>query len=221
MIEHPAKHLRPKNLLKEHSTHLIDAIELCIKNGFFGPALMLIYSTINVMAWLNRAEGHEDVVRNDFLLWVDTFLLPESRISFNALDLYAARCAILHSYSAESKLSRHGKAIKIGHAWLGKANQYDVELIKKDASTGTKLLPKGMAAAWAAPVVPIMRASRARMARVTRNRFMEWLLQDRGGVKEKGRTTEPCALNEQVYYAVIYWWSPAYHKEMGSHKRQA
>ncbi len=65
------------------------------------------------MAWLNRDKKHADAQRCDFLCWVDTYLLPISRQSYTAKDLYGARFTVIHSYSAESKLSREGNAAKL------------------------------------------------------------------------------------------------------------
>jgi hypothetical protein len=109
MGEHPT--------LKEHGEHLLGAISKCIRSGFHLPALMLIYSTIDVMAWLDHDEEAKDVTRSDFLRWTETYLLPDSDLGCTAIDLYAARCAILHSYSAESRLSREGRAKTISYAW--------------------------------------------------------------------------------------------------------
>jgi len=77
--------------LEKHIDHLLTAIETCIANKFTLPALILMYSAIDTMAWLNRDEEHEDVTRSDFILWVETFLLPDSGLSCTAIDLYAAR----------------------------------------------------------------------------------------------------------------------------------
>jgi hypothetical protein len=103
--------------LKEHTEHLLGAISKCVRSGFHLPALMLIYSTIDVMAWLDRDEEANDVTRSDFLRWADTYLLPDSDLGCTAIDLYAARCAILHSYSAESRLTREGIAKTVYYAW--------------------------------------------------------------------------------------------------------
>jgi hypothetical protein len=93
------------------------ATNLCLENGLMMPALMLLYATIDCMAWLDRDLSHDDVKRDDFLRWVDRHLLPNGAIPCTAIDLYAARCAILHSYTAESLLSRQGQARQIWYAW--------------------------------------------------------------------------------------------------------
>jgi hypothetical protein len=62
------------------------------------------------MAWLNRDKNHEKNVRGDFVGWVKAYMLPDSGLKCEAIDLYAARCSILHSYTYESDLSKKGEA---------------------------------------------------------------------------------------------------------------
>jgi len=103
--------------LQERASHLLSAIDLCLEHGFVTPSLILLYATIDIMAWLDREGSHEDVQRSDFVRWVDKYLLPASDLQCDATDLYAARCSVLHSYSAESRLSRHGDAVQVFYAW--------------------------------------------------------------------------------------------------------
>ena len=93
------------------------AIELCIRNRRIAPALILIYATMDILASLDRDKGHKYGQRSDFVDWVDRYVIPNLNSSCTALDLYAARCALLHSYSAESRLSREGEANPIYYAW--------------------------------------------------------------------------------------------------------
>lgn len=120
--------------IEKRVTHLFSAIENCMDEKYKLPALILIYSTMDTMAWLNRDETHYDVTRSDFLSWVETFLLPDSGLSCLSIDLYAARCSMLHSYSAESKLSREGKASQIFYAW-GNANEKELQRLIDTANT--------------------------------------------------------------------------------------
>lgn len=69
------------------------------------------------MAWLNRPYSQPDVCRKDFEEWVKKYLLPGSGIQCNSIDLYSARCGIIHSFTYESKKTREGKAKKIVYSW--------------------------------------------------------------------------------------------------------
>ena len=110
-----------RDLLKRHTDQHIEAIELCLKHGHRMPALILIYTGIDFMASLNRPENEPDVRRQDFLDWVEKYFLPNGSVTCSSLDLYAARCALVHTYTPISGLSRQKKAKEILYAW-GKAD---------------------------------------------------------------------------------------------------
>lgn len=93
---------------------LISGIDLCISNGKILPALMLIYSCIDILGWLDRPKDKMDSSRDEFINWVSTNMLPYSNLKCSALDLYAARCSLLHTFTpTSSRLYREGKAKKL------------------------------------------------------------------------------------------------------------
>lgn len=96
---------------------LLDAIDLCRQHQLVTPCLLLLYATIDINSSLDRDAAHQDVQRSDFLRWVNTYLLPDPALQCSAVDLYAARCSLLHTYSAESRLSREGEAVQVWYAW--------------------------------------------------------------------------------------------------------
>jgi hypothetical protein len=53
--------------------------------------------------------NQEDVGRKDFVSWVERYIKFPCKEQLTGLDLYGARCAMLHAYGARSKLSREGK----------------------------------------------------------------------------------------------------------------
>jgi hypothetical protein len=110
-----------KQAIENNINEIIAAIQLCLNAKKHLPTLILIFSTIDVLAWLNRPNANPDVTGKDFISWVDQFMLPGSGLHCSATDLYSARCGIVHSYQAESKLTREGKAKQLWYAW-GKAD---------------------------------------------------------------------------------------------------
>lgn len=74
----------------------------------YPQALVLLYSAVDTLAWVSVSTG--DVTRADFCRWVDAYMKPQSRLGCSAEDLYSARCGLLHSGAAESKMSREGRA---------------------------------------------------------------------------------------------------------------
>lgn len=98
------------------SRHL-EAIELCVTHKLRMPALILVYSGIDILASLNRPANKANGTRQDFMSWCETYLLPNSRMKCSSMDLYAARCGVVHAYSAESQLSRENKASEVVYSW--------------------------------------------------------------------------------------------------------
>jgi len=86
----------------------IDAIKQLVVANRYLQALVVLYSAIDTLAWVSLESG--DVTRSAFYQWVDTYIVPEKMIGCTAQDLYAARCAIVHSGTTESKLIRDGNA---------------------------------------------------------------------------------------------------------------
>jgi len=103
---------------------LTSGIEACIKKKATIPALVLIYSAIDTTGWLDSTEMFSS--RNDFIRWVDNYLLKAKPLKCTAIDLYAARCGLLHTFTPDSQLSSSGKARVICYAW-GKGKVEDMQ----------------------------------------------------------------------------------------------
>lgn len=91
---------------------IIAATELCIGANLNTPALILLYSAIDAASWL-CAQDPTGPVKTYFVAWVEKYMLAAGRVECSALDLWAARCGIVHTLSASSRLSREGKVHEI------------------------------------------------------------------------------------------------------------
>lgn len=91
----------------------VNAVTLLIKANCYPQALVILYAAIDTLAWSTRTVG--DVTRSDFVAWVTIYMDPK-RLRCSADDLYAARCALLHSGATESRMSREGKASELWYA---------------------------------------------------------------------------------------------------------
>jgi hypothetical protein len=91
------------------------AIELLRERRLIQSTLVLVYSTIDAAASLD-VSGEGDVKKDDFVRWADAYLIPGSALGCTGLDLYGARCGLLHSWSAFSRLSRDRKVKSIWYA---------------------------------------------------------------------------------------------------------
>jgi hypothetical protein len=76
------------------------------------PALILTYSGIDAASWL-CAEQPDGPVQNYFVAWVEKYILLNGRFECSALDLWAARCGIVHTLTPSSRLARQGKVREI------------------------------------------------------------------------------------------------------------
>jgi hypothetical protein len=100
-----------------------DAIDCCATKQLKMPTLVLVYCTIDIASWLYSEKKN---VKARFIDWVEKYLLPASALKCTALELYGARCGIVHSNSPESDLSKAGKVKQVGYAWLpSRASELD------------------------------------------------------------------------------------------------
>jgi hypothetical protein len=108
----------------------VAAIRLCLENHFRMPALALIYCGIDVLANLSRPADNPKVTRPDFENWAERYMECEKLLEVSGLDLYAARCGILHTYTMDSPLSTTGRARPIVYAWGGKNPDEPMNLLR-------------------------------------------------------------------------------------------
>jgi hypothetical protein len=90
-----------------------------MKSNHYMQALVVLYSAIDTLAWSLRAKG--DVTQQDFCNWVSLYMEPNSTLGCTPEDLYGARCAVVHSGSAESRMSRDGRVSEIWYATATKS----------------------------------------------------------------------------------------------------
>jgi hypothetical protein len=90
-------------------------IKVAIGNGCHGSAVILIYSGMDSMAFLAMPKEQEDVTGRDFIDWADRYIKFPCKDQLTGADLYGARCAMVHTYSVYSRMSREGKARVVGY----------------------------------------------------------------------------------------------------------
>lgn len=97
-------------------SQMLNGLNLCWNEDLDIPVLMLLYTGIDILASLARPVDKAHVARDDFIEWVDRYLLPGSGLQCTAKDLYGARCGLLHTLSAESSISVKGGARQIWYS---------------------------------------------------------------------------------------------------------
>lgn len=99
---------------------LLTAIDLCYKKRHVLPALMLLYSTLDVMAALDRPpdpkpSGSSKPARTtrigkQFVAWIDEFMKPGISLKATPEEIWAWRNGLVHTYSVDSDATRAGTA---------------------------------------------------------------------------------------------------------------
>ncbi len=86
--------------------HMVDEIKQCDENNITTASIAMSYICIDALANISRPIEKAKATRKDFINWVDVYLTahPDQPYKYRGKDVYAARCALLHSFSAEAKL---------------------------------------------------------------------------------------------------------------------
>lgn len=87
------------------------AINLCTSHRLFVPAQILIFSALDAFSYIElpHIKGNKD----RFEAWINKRVLPHEEVLCNAVDLYAARSAVVHRLGFRSRLSDSGQAATI------------------------------------------------------------------------------------------------------------
>jgi hypothetical protein len=102
--------------LYDNMAQLGQGIEACLERGLQRPALVLLYSAIDVTAQLANDDPQAGVGKR-YREWVDRYLLRAKPLPCTAADLYAARCGLVHTLTPDSDMSNNGKARLVCYAW--------------------------------------------------------------------------------------------------------
>ena len=134
--------------LYENLMSLSKGVDACLDNRLIGPALILIYSAIDTVGWLDSNTPF--AVRKSFVDWTERYLLATKQLNCTAIDLYAARCGLLHTFTPNSKLSSNQQARRICYAH-GDARVEDLQRTIDLANTGNRYVAvkvEELFAAW-------------------------------------------------------------------------
>jgi len=86
------------------------AIGTLFREELLPHSLVIIYSTIDTCGLLNAPAQQSMATGASFKEWVKKYVLTYPGLEFNDVDLWAARCAVLHTFTSTSDLSSSGKA---------------------------------------------------------------------------------------------------------------
>lgn len=116
------------------------AIATCLNAELPEASLVLIYSGFDTFGLLAAAPGTLDASGDSYKQWCEKYILPRIKSvegdPVTAVDLWGARCGVLHTSTPLSKLEREGKAHQI---WYQFADKVGVNFIMN-----SKLPPLGL-----------------------------------------------------------------------------
>lgn len=118
---------------------LIDEIKTCEKAGATTSAVTMAFVCMDTMAYLSLPAGHETQGKADFIAWVDAHLKghEDQPYQYRGLDVYGARCAMLHAFGSESDFhEKNENAKRFGYHDGGK-HAYDPAVDERLVIIGT------------------------------------------------------------------------------------
>jgi len=107
---------------------LVHASNLCLNNKLPSAALSLMYIAFDTAASLDyRLRKERPRIR--FMKWVERYILRSGNLPCSALDLYGARCGLLHTYSPRSHLSSKGNVAEIWYTF----HDHEADMLREGA----------------------------------------------------------------------------------------
>jgi hypothetical protein len=121
----------PEEKLLDFLKTQFTGITILRKNQLPLPLLTLLYSTIDILAYV-WAGGADKEASKRFIGFTLKYIIKYLK-EVNEVDLWGARCAIIHTATPESTVSIKGNARKIVYSWGSARIELLKEIIKKDA----------------------------------------------------------------------------------------
>lgn len=119
---------------------LVSELKRCDEHDITNASIAMAYICIDALANLGRPIDKKRVTRRDFKDWVDKHLKahPDQPYKYRGKDVYAARCAFLHTYGSEVELHEEDPdTIKFAYHNGGK-HQYNPSIERSLVLIGTK-----------------------------------------------------------------------------------
>lgn len=108
-------------LIPRYTEQTRSGIDLCLGEKLVIPALTLLYSAIDVLGFLRSDQASAN--RDTFIGWVEAYMVGFLNTKgIRGIDLYSARCGIIHTGQAPSDLVKSGKAREIWYQFRGEAH---------------------------------------------------------------------------------------------------
>lgn len=96
-------------------------IDLCLRDRLVLPSITLLYSSIDVLGFLGSDETY--ATRKTFIEWTEKYMDSFLKATgIQGIDLYSARCGVLHTGQAPSALVDSGTARELWYRFEGESH---------------------------------------------------------------------------------------------------
>lgn len=121
-------------------TSLVAELKRCDQSGLITASIAMAFICIDSLANLARPTQASKVTRADFKAWVDKYLKAhdEQPYKYRGKDVYAARCAFLHTYGSEAELHTQDTDIKKFAYHNGGMHNYNPQIDPSLVIIGTR-----------------------------------------------------------------------------------
>jgi hypothetical protein len=134
--------LTTDQMITNYLSSTVEAIWLLYGKDLYGQLLIIIYSSIDTLGLLDAPPSQSTTSGASFKNWSKKYLLSDPNIEFSDIDLWAARCAVLHTFTSESNLSKSGKAKELQYYAGDKSSPELMQFVSATKSIdGGKHLP--------------------------------------------------------------------------------
>jgi len=106
----------PQRILEARARELTKAINLLLIEGHTLAALILLYTSIDTFGSLLRPAHEIETKGAYFKQWADSYMAQLQQLGCSSEELWGARCGLLHTHTASSKLSHQGKVRQIHYS---------------------------------------------------------------------------------------------------------
>ena len=100
----------------QNYSQVVAGVRLCLEKQLLMPALILIYTLMDSFAWA-CSDKAQTKVRTRFEAWTQQWVLTQGNLPCTATELYAARCAVLHTLTRYTDLTKNENVRKITYSW--------------------------------------------------------------------------------------------------------
>jgi len=95
---------------------IIRAAKICLDQDLHMPGLILVFTLIDSFAWA-ASDKADRANRQHFENWLGAWVYPYNQMQCTSTELYAARCAVLHTLTSEATLNVKKGVRQVVYTW--------------------------------------------------------------------------------------------------------